>query len=193
MSTTGDKILTIFRRAIERLFLGLALFLLLYLIFLPFLIVISVRPVFLNWYHLLLLVVFATLFGELMVRFRLPLLGRASRGFLSLMSGVYGNFLKQAARYFCADNVTDPFETVVLVRLSNGLEVLGFSTHNDSRVRTIFVPTSPNPTSGFIIRVDPDLVVDTDITRDEFLKYTLTSGVHVLNIITTNERDLREL
>jgi uncharacterized membrane protein len=123
--------------------------------------------------------------GHFFMHYRLPLLSVASRAFLALLAGVYGHFLEQAARYFCADNITNPFEKVVAVRLSEDLQILGFATNADSDHHIVFVPTSPNPTSGVILRVNSQSVQRTQIDSEEFLRYTLTSGAHVIR--TKNE------
>lgn len=42
---------------------------------------------------------------------------------------------------------------------------------------TIYVPTSPNPTSGYVLILPLDQVVDLDITVDEALKFVVSMGV----------------
>ena len=41
----------------------------------------------------------------------------------------------------------------------------------------IFVPTTPNPTSGFIIFTDPSEVVELDMTIEEGIKYVVSGGL----------------
>lgn len=42
---------------------------------------------------------------------------------------------------------------------------------------TVFIPTTPNPTSGFLFIVSKDDIVDTQLTMDEAIKLILSGGV----------------
>ncbi len=42
---------------------------------------------------------------------------------------------------------------------------------------SIYVPTTPNPTSGFFLMVPRDAVIELDMTVDEALKYIVSMGV----------------
>lgn len=42
---------------------------------------------------------------------------------------------------------------------------------------TVYVPTSPNPTSGYVLILPIDQVVDLDISVDEALKFVVSMGV----------------
>ncbi|MGH8648433.1 MAG: DUF502 domain-containing protein [Burkholderiales bacterium] len=42
---------------------------------------------------------------------------------------------------------------------------------------SIYVPTTPNPTSGYFVMVPRDAVVELDMTVDEALKYIISMGV----------------
>lgn len=42
---------------------------------------------------------------------------------------------------------------------------------------TVFVPTAPNPTSGYTILVPPEQIKELDITVDEALKFVISLGV----------------
>ncbi|AUS02639.1 TMhelix containing protein [Vibrio phage 2.275.O._10N.286.54.E11] len=44
-------------------------------------------------------------------------------------------------------------------------------------LRNIYVPTSPNPTSGFVINAEPEFVVDADVTVDSHMEYILSCGI----------------
>ena len=41
----------------------------------------------------------------------------------------------------------------------------------------IFVPTMPNPTSGFVIFIDPIEVIELDMTIEEGIKYVISGGI----------------
>lgn len=42
---------------------------------------------------------------------------------------------------------------------------------------TVYVPTAPNPTSGYVLILPPSEVVDLDISIDEALKFVVSMGV----------------
>ena len=44
-------------------------------------------------------------------------------------------------------------------------------------LRSIYVPTSPNPTSGFVLNVRPELVRDAEVPTDLHMEYILSCGI----------------
>jgi uncharacterized membrane protein len=44
---------------------------------------------------------------------------------------------------------------------------------------SVFVPTAPNPTSGYIIIVPPDQITDLNMSVDDALKFIISLGVVV--------------
>ncbi len=81
------------------------------------------------------------------------------------------------------------FKQVVMVEFPRrGVWSIGFITSHELEeaqakteqvVTCVFVPTTPNPTTGFIILVPRDEVVMMDMTVDEAFKMLLTLGVVV--------------
>jgi uncharacterized membrane protein len=81
------------------------------------------------------------------------------------------------------------FKQVVMVEFPRkGIFSIGFITSHDleevqaktaQEVTCVFVPTTPNPTTGFIVLVPKDEVVMMDMTVDEAFKMLLTLGVVV--------------
>lgn len=49
--------------------------------------------------------------------------------------------------------------------------------HLDGQYVSVYVPTTPNPTSGFFLMMPAKDVVDLDMTVDEALKYIISMGV----------------
>jgi uncharacterized membrane protein len=43
--------------------------------------------------------------------------------------------------------------------------------------QTVYVPTAPNPTSGYILILPPEQIVDIDISVDDALKFVVSMGV----------------
>lgn len=96
------------------------------------------------------------------------------------------------AKTFSETVLTDQgksFKQVVMVEFPRkGVFSIGFITADDLEeaqaktaqdVTCVFVPTTPNPTTGFIILVPRDEVVRMDMTVDEAFKMLLTLGVVV--------------
>ena len=51
------------------------------------------------------------------------------------------------------------------------------SKHLDPHTLTVYVPTAPNPTSGYTLLVPPDEVHDVDMSVDDALKFVISMGV----------------
>ena len=82
---------------------------------------------------------------------------------------------------------TESFTKVVLVEFPRkGVHALAFVTGktrgelqrltSDNHIN-IFIPTTPNPTSGFIIFTDPSEVIELDMTIEEGIKYVVSGGI----------------
>jgi uncharacterized membrane protein len=78
-----------------------------------------------------------------------------------------------------------PFKKVVLVEYPGpGRWAIGFLSagapvaiqkHVPAAI-SVFVPTTPNPTTGFLIIVPPELIREVDMTIDEAFTYILSAG-----------------
>ena len=88
------------------------------------------------------------------------------------------------------ESLTSPgkagFEKVVLVEYPRtGMWTLGFLAGDVPRedevapAHSIFVPTAPNPTTGFMLIVPPDQLRPTDLGVEEALKMIVSAGVVV--------------
>jgi len=84
-----------------------------------------------------------------------------------------------------------PFSSVALVRLfENDTLVTAFITdsHPDGSY-TIFAPTAPNPTSGFVYHLKGEYVHHVDIPVEEAMRSVITCGAGSKNLIKAyNER-----
>ncbi len=80
---------------------------------------------------------------------------------------------------------TRAFQSVVFVGFPHpGMRALGFVTSSITRDdgsvwHTVFVPTTPNPTSGFLQVVPATELVQTDFTVEEGVKMVMSLGVLV--------------
>ena len=72
-----------------------------------------------------------------------------------------------------------PFQKVVIVDVfGNETRMLGFVVdEHASQHLTIFVPTGPNPTNGFIFHVSPEQVKELDMKPDEAMRIIIGVGV----------------
>ncbi|MCT4660685.1 MAG: DUF502 domain-containing protein [Tissierellales bacterium] len=77
---------------------------------------------------------------------------------------------------------TEGFSRVVLVEfpMKDTLSI-GFITNEEITVNkdgkvAVFIPTTPNPTNGFLIMVDPDKVKPSELTIDEAVKTVMSMG-----------------
>ena len=82
---------------------------------------------------------------------------------------------------------TKSFRKVVLIEFPRkGVHAIGFITgetrgelkHLTSKHHfNVFVPTTPNPTSGFLIFADSGEVIELDMTIEEGVKYVISGGI----------------
>ena len=114
--------------------------------------------------------------GEISLTYKLPLIGLFSKTFLAGLSTLYKDFLVQAAKYFCEENEKQPFSKIVKVDIGNNIKIFGLVSYETKTHKIVFIPTSPNPTSGFILIVPTEKVSETDIPTENIMKFTLTSG-----------------
>lgn len=106
---------------------------------------------------------------------------------IPFVRAIYGG-AKNFAEIVFSDS-SESFKKVLLIEYPrNGLYSLAFQTANslgeiDGRtgdpVICCFVPTTPNPTSGFIIILPKKDVIELDMTVDEALKMIISLGVVV--------------
>lgn len=84
-------------------------------------------------------------------------------------------------------NSGEAFRKVLLIEYPRkGLWTLAFQTspglgevqaRTDRDIMVVFVPTTPNPTSGFIILVPRDDVIELDMSVEDALKFVMSLGV----------------
>lgn len=104
---------------------------------------------------------------------------------IPLVSSIY-SAVKQVMRTVLDDG-GQSFKRVLLVEYPRkGLWTLGFQTgvgvgevqhRTDRDVVTVFIPTTPNPTSGFVIMVPRDDAVALDMSVEDGLKFVMSLGV----------------
>ena len=105
-------------------------------------------------------------------------------GRIPIMRWIYRT-TKQIFSTFLGEKTTS-FGKVVLVNFPcKGTYSMAFQTAESAgavenavgkRLVTVFLPTTPNPTSGYFLLVPPDEVVPLDISVEEGLKYVISAG-----------------
>ncbi|WP_456473897.1 DUF502 domain-containing protein [Candidatus Pyrohabitans sp.] len=103
---------------------------------------------------------------------------------IPLIKTVYAT-VKHASKVLI-DNRTKGFKGVVLVEYPRrGSYVIGFTTganveevqqKTKENVINVFVPTAPNPTSGFVIMVPEEEVIPLEMSVEEGLKLIVSGG-----------------
>jgi uncharacterized membrane protein len=130
---------------------------------------------------LLLTGIIATNFlGQHFMKFGESLLER-----IPLVRTVY-NSTKQVINAILATN-SQAFRKVVLVEYPRkGIWSIAFQTNDsgfvenentDGQMITVFIPTTPNPTSGFLMMVSKSEVQELSMTIDEALKCVISLGI----------------
>ena len=103
---------------------------------------------------------------------------------LPLVSTVYGA-VKQVVETL--QGPQGSFQRVVLLEYpKNGVWMMGlvatrradtFNLSPSDTLLSVFVPTTPNPTSGFLVLVPEEAVIETDYTVEEAFKFIVSSGI----------------
>jgi uncharacterized membrane protein len=124
----------------------------------------------------------ANFFGRKLVSLSESIVSR-----IPLVRSIYSG-AKQVAETILSDGDTS-FKRVMLVQYPRkGVWSLCFQTATDlaeiqsrteSEVVCVFVPTTPNPTSGFILFVPREDLINLDMTVDEGLRMIISLGVVV--------------
>ncbi len=122
----------------------------------------------------------ANLFGRKLVDFWEGLVNR-----IPLVRSIYVS-VKQVTETLLADGNQSFRKAVAVEYPRKGILSLGFMTGRALRtvdrqtkqpLVSVFIPTTPNPTSGFIIMVPEEEVHDLDISVEEAFKYIISLGV----------------
>lgn len=127
-------------------------------------------------------IVVANFFGRKLVAFWEGILSR-----IPLVRSIYSS-AKQVAETMFSSSARSFRQVVMLEYPRKGLWTLAFVTGSGIRqlreevgedMISIYVPTTPNPTSGFFLMVKKSEVVNLNISVDDGLKLILSTGVLV--------------
>tara|TARA_R110000782_G_scaffold186197_3_gene276446 strand:- start:542 stop:1195 length:654 start_codon:yes stop_codon:yes gene_type:complete len=124
----------------------------------------------------------ANLFGRRLVEFWEAVLNR-----IPLVRSIY-NSVKQISTTILDSNGKSFRKVVMLQYPRKGIWSIGFLTNEDVRtdihglneeLAAVFVPTTPNPTSGFILMTPRADITELDMTIEEGFKFIISMGVIV--------------
>lgn len=114
---------------------------------------------------------------------------------LPVVRGIYGG-TKQIIEAFSIQQNARAFKTVVFFEYPRkGCWVLGFVTSDDvERIKrrfgtayaAVFVPSTPNPTTGFLLYLDPHELWVLDMSVEEAVKLIVSAGI----VIPPSDRQL---
>lgn len=149
------------------------------------------KPAFLDWIPKaeLILAVFVIFIFGIIVQFVIlnPLLHALEHLVfkLPLVSPVYSGIKQLIHAFSTQDQIS--FKRVVYVEFPKmGVYSIGFLTSEvpvklspcDSlRFFNVFIPTTPNPTSGFLIMVPETMLITSDLTRQEAMSLVISGGI----------------
>lgn len=97
----------------------------------------------------------------------------------SLIKQIFETFLSQKNRSFS--------EVVLVEYPRKGIKTIAFvcrsetggeiAAHSTEKLMSVFVPTTPNPTSGFLLFVPQKDVVKLDMSVEDGIKYVISCGI----------------
>jgi len=134
----------------------------------------------------------ANLFGRRFVEMWERILNR-----IPLVRSIYSSVKQISSTIFNPSGKS--FRKVVMLQYPRkGLWSIGFLTNDnlggemtaiDDRLVSVFIPTTPNPTSGFIIMVRSDELTELDMNIEEAFKFIISMGVIISD--STAHKELR--
>lgn len=114
---------------------------------------------------------------------------------LPLVRSIYGA-VKQMVETFQGPDRS--FQRVVMLEYPRkGIWMMGlvaaerrdsFNVSNSDKLLSIFIPTTPNPTSGFLVLTPDSEVIETNYTVEEAFKFIVSSGIVGKQLETSDTR-----
>ena len=106
--------------------------------------------------------------------------GESALGRIPIARYLY-NGTRQILQSFRAPDATGFMQVVLAEFPRKGTRTIGFITNEVSdesgrKLLNVFIPTAPNPTSGFLQILDEDQIIRTDISVDDALKMVVSGG-----------------
>jgi uncharacterized membrane protein len=127
-------------------------------------------------------VIAANILGQRMIRWWEAILGR-----IPFVKSIYSS-VKQVSDTLLSDTgnafrkallVEFPHENSWTIAFLTGVPAPAVARHFDEEYVSVYVPTTPHPTSGYFVMVPRSRTRELDMTVDEALKYVVSMGVVV--------------
>jgi len=113
-------------------------------------------------------------------------------GKIPLIKTVY-NPIRKIASGLSSDK-NESFKKVVLIEFpKEGIKSIGFITNSDFSIKgsdkiSVFIPTTPNPTNGFLVLADAKDVEILDVTVNEGLNMVVSMGSAIEGDLKTKQK-----
>ena len=136
-----------------------------------------------------ILIAFCFILGLIVrTRFGKNFLGYIEREWLAKLP-LY-NVIKETVQQFTGAKKM-PFKQVVSVDpFGTGTRMTGFITdEHDNGIVTVFVPTAPNPTNGFVFHMAEDLVIRVNADTEDALRTIIGVGVGSKDVLQVIEKE----
>lgn len=95
---------------------------------------------------------------------------------IPLLNTVY-RVTKKVVNMFSGHEKKPPKEVVYVEYPKQGIWVPAYVTNKEGQMYVLFIPTSPNPTSGFTVIVDESKIVKSDMNIEEAASFVVSVGV----------------
>lgn len=120
-------------------------------------------------------VIASNVIGRRIIRYGESLLAKVP------IARIFFTGIKQILTSFSTPSKTGFMQVVLIEFPRRGTRTIGFITNEESnesgkKLINVFVPTSPNPTSGFLQIVEEKEIIRTSISVDEALKMVVSGG-----------------
>jgi uncharacterized membrane protein len=93
-----------------------------------------------------------------------------------LLKGLYGG-TKQVIDALTLQKKSSFSDIVAVEYPRSGLWTIGFVTKRGEGMTYVFLPTTPNPTSGWMVLIPDDQVRPLDMTMDDAIKLIVSGGI----------------
>ena len=130
--------------------------------------------------------------GRTLVGRRIVRIWEGALNLIPIVRPIY-RIARQSTRVFAGSAELQTSKVVMLEYPRSGILSLGFATsnyidENGQLLLTIYIPTIPNPTSGFLAIVKQEQVVETDLTFEDAMKIVISAGVLANEVMSNRKR-----
>ncbi len=150
--------------------------------------ILSGRPLYVPGLGLLLFIIITYLTGMITSNYagkRVLLYGEALLKRIPFVKSIYGS-TKDFMEAFSPDRI-ESFRGVVIVEFPHqGCHTIGLVTNRHVRESvafcSVFIPTAPNPTAGYVLLVPEDKLLFLNMPVEDAIKYIISLGTSKVNL-----------